>query len=137
MTHFSQRRLATRAPRVSLRESVPVSIQLENGRQVPAKLHKLSVTGGLLELATYLEERARVGVTLPIGSSIVRPKAEMLFPMWSAQGYLQPFRFSGLWPEERQILETEITELLRQSVARSSAGLGPGSRSPRFDLNEF
>jgi hypothetical protein len=107
-----------------------VSIQLENGRQVPAKLHKLSVTGGLLELATYLEERARVGVTLPIGSSIVRPKAEMLFPMWSAQGYLQPFRFAGLWPEERQILETEITELLRQSVARSTAGLGPGSRSP-------
>jgi hypothetical protein len=111
-----------------------VTIHLENGRQLPAKLHKLSVTGGLLELATYLEERARVGVTLPIGSSIVRPKAEMLFPMWGVEGYRQPFRFAGLWAEERRILETEITELLKQSVMRSTAGLGSGLPPTRFNL---
>jgi len=126
MSKFSKGWLPTRAPRVNLRESVPVTIQLENGRQLPAKLHKISVTGGLLETMTYLEERVRVGVTLPIGASFVRPKAEMLFPMWSTTGYLQPFRFTGLWPEERQILQTEITELLRQSVVRSAAGLKSG-----------
>jgi len=113
-----------------------VTVLLENGRQLSAQLHKFSVTGGLLELATYLEERARVGVMLPIGASIVRPKAEMLFPMWSAHGYLQPFRFSGLWPEERRILETEIAELLKQTVARSTAGLGPGDLATRFNLKD-
>lgn len=137
MTQTPQRRPSTRAPRVSLRETIPVTIQLENGRRRQAKLHKLSVTGGLLELETYLEERARVGVTLAIGSSIVCPKAEMLFPMWSADGYLQPFRFAGLWAEERQILETEIAELLKQSVARSTAGPGPGLPPTRFNLEKF
>jgi len=122
---------------VSLRETVPVTIQLENGKQLPAKLHKLSISGGLLETVTYLEERIRVGVTLPIGSSFVRPKAEMLFPRWSVNGYLQPFRFTGLWAEERQILETEITELLKQSVVRSSAGVRSGLPSPRFNREPF
>jgi hypothetical protein len=137
MTQFPQRRLATRAPRVSLRETVSVVIQLENGKQLPAKLHKLSITGGLLETVTYLEERVRVGVTLPIGASFVRPKAEMLFPMWCAHGYLQPFRFTGLWAEERQILETEITELLKQSVVRSSAGVRSGLAPARFNRETF
>jgi hypothetical protein len=132
MSESPKRRLSTRAPRVSLRETVSVTIQLENGKQLPAKLHKLSMTGGLLETVTYLEERVRVGVTLPIGSSFVRPKAEMLFPMWCAQGYLQPFRFTGLWAEERQILEKEVTELLKQTVARSSARLGSGVPPTRF-----
>ncbi len=133
MTQFRKNRLSTRAPRVSLREAVPVTIQLENGRQIPARLHKISVTGGLLETVTYLEERVRVGVGLPIGASFLRPNAEMLFPMWSATGYLQPFRFTGLWPEERQVLQTEITELLRQSVVRSAAGLKSGPN--RLDQN--
>ena len=79
-----------------------------------------------MELANCLEERSKVSLTLPIGASFVRPNAEMLFPMWSAQGYLQPFRFTRLWAEERQILETEITDLLKQSVARSTVGHGPG-----------
>jgi hypothetical protein len=70
-----------------------------------------------------------VSLSLPIGADILRPNAEMLFPMWSAQGYLQPFRFTRLWAQERQILEAEITELLKQTLARSSVTNGPGSRS--------
>lgn len=137
MRQFPKRPLTTRAPRVSLRESVPVVIQLENGKQLPAKLHKLSITGGLLETVTYLEERVRVGVTLPIGTSFVRPKAEMLFPMWCAHGYLQPFRFTGLWAEERQILEMEIAELLKQSVMRSTAVVRSSLPPPRFNRERF
>jgi len=120
---------STRATRVSLQGKICVTLVLENGRQVAAKLHQLSVTGGLLELATCLEERSKVSLSLPIGVDILRPNAEMLFPMWSAQGYLQPFRFTRLWAQERQILETEITELLKQTVARSAVGHGPGLRS--------
>jgi hypothetical protein len=111
----------TRATRVGLQGRITAVVLLENGRQLPAKLHSLSVTGGLLEVSMYLEERSKVGLTLPIGTSIVRPSAEMLFPMCGAGGYLQPFRFEHLWAEERQKLEAEIEEILRQSAVRSNA----------------
>jgi hypothetical protein len=61
----------------------------------------------------------------------------MLFPMRGLHGYLQPFRFSGLRAEERQILETEITELLKQTVAPATTGHGSGFRPPRFYLESF
>jgi len=64
----------------------------------------------------YLEERASVGLTIRVRAGIVHPKAEMLFPMRGALGYLQPFRFTGLRAEKRQTLEKEITELLRQTM---------------------
>jgi hypothetical protein len=136
MTHIAQSR-PTRAPRVSLRGSVSVLVQLESLRRIPAKLHQLSITGGLLELAMYVDERAKVDLTIPVGSSILRPQAEMLFPMRGLHGYLQPFRFSGLRAEERQILETEITELLKQTVAPATTGHGSGFRPPRFYLESF
>ena len=127
----------TRAPRVSLRGSISVLIQLESLRRIPAKLQQLSITGGLLELARYVDERAEVAMTIPVGSSSVRPQAEMLFPMQSLQGYLQPFRFTRLGAEERQMLDREISELLKQSVAPGPAGHGPGFRPPRFYLESF
>ena len=134
MTDSCQLRPARRAPRVRLRGSISAIIQLENGRQLPAALHQLSLTGGLLEVANYLEERTPVSLAIPIGSSVVRPQAEMLFPMWGAYGYLQPFRFTNLWAEERQVLEMEITKLLKQTVARSTVGRGSGLQPPHFYL---
>jgi hypothetical protein len=137
MIDLPQPKPQTRAPRVNLRETISVVIELENNRRVPSKLHRISITGGLLELAMYLDERARVRLTLPIGSTIVRPKAEMLFPMRGAQGYLQPFRFTGLWAEERQIMETEIKELLKHTMASANGDHGSGFRPPRFYLESF
>ncbi|PYX51777.1 MAG: hypothetical protein DMG79_02350 [Acidobacteria bacterium] len=137
MTHFVQPRRPIRAPRVNLRGSVSATVQLENGRQVLAKIHQLSVTGGLLELSSYLEERSNVRLGLPLGFGIVRPEAEMLFPMCGPQGYLQPFRITRLWGEERQLLEAEITDLLKQTVVRST--VGPRSSLPprSFKLDSF
>ena len=132
MTDSPQMQPAKRALRISLRGTISAIIQLENGRQLPVGLHRLSVTGGLLDITTYLEERTRVGLTIPIGSSVVRPKAEMLFPLWGPRGYMQPFRFTVLWAEERQILEMEIIQLLKQTVARANVGSGSGVRPPRF-----
>jgi hypothetical protein len=126
-------RPGTRATRVNVKGRVSVIIQLENGRKISAKLHKLSVTGGLLEIAMYLEERSKVDLSIPIGVTMVRPKAEILFPLCGARGYLQPFRFTRLWAEERQMLETEITELLKPSMARPNAGQGTVTRpGPTF-----
>ena len=44
-----------------------------------------------MELAMYLDERAKVGLTIPFGSNTLRPKAEMLFPMRAVHSFLQPF----------------------------------------------
>ena len=136
MRQSSQTR-PTRAPRVNLRGTVSVLVQLESLRRVPAKLHQLSTAGGMLELAMYLDERAKVGLTIPFGSNTLRPKAEMLFPMRAAHSYLQPFRFTSLWAGEREILETEITALLDQSVAPAPGTHGPRLRPPRFYLESF
>jgi len=137
MTHSPRMRRSTRAARVALQGRISVIVLLENGRQLSAKLHQLSVTGGLLEVDMYLEERSKVGLTLSIGRSMVRPSAEMLFPMWSTQGYLQPFRFEHLWAEERQTLEAEITELLKQTVGRSNVGQDAGPSPRPFYLDSF
>ena len=137
MTESGTLRPAPRAPRVNLRGAVSVLIQLENLRRIPGKLHQLSITGGLLELAVYLDERAKINLTLPVGTSTVRPKAEMLFPMPAMHGYMQPFRFTRLWAGESQILEAEITQLLKQSMAPATPGHGAAFRPPRFYLESF
>ena len=124
----------TRATRINLQGKILVSAALENGRQLPAKLHKLSMNGGLLEIATYVEERTKVSLTIAMGGNVVRPMAEMLFPLWSATGYLQPFRFVHMWREERQVLEAEIEEFLRRGVARTTMGKGTGFHAPGFFL---
>jgi hypothetical protein len=126
-----------RATRISLQGRIVVTIELENGRFLTGKLQQLSVTGGLLEVPMYVEERSKVGLALPIGATTLRPQAEMLFPMWGALGYLQPFRLTRLWAEERLILETEINEVLKQSVARSSTGHGDAFRPPRLYLESL
>lgn len=136
MPRFPQPR-ARRAPRLSLRDTVSVNIQLENGRQLPAKLNQVSITGGLLELSTYLEERTRVSLIFEVGFAFVHPKAEMLFPMRGGGGYLQPFRITWMGEEERHRLQMEIAELLKQIVAPATAGHGPGYRPPRFFLESF
>lgn len=137
MAYSPRMRPGTRATRVSLQGRISLALVLENGRQLSGKLHQLSVTGGLVEIAMYLDERTKVGLAIPIGGNILRPDAEMLFPMWGAQGFLQPFRFTRLWAQERQMLEAEIAELLRQSVARSTAGQGRPSRPRPFYLDSF
>lgn len=126
----------TRAPRVNLRGTVSVLVQLENLRRIPAKLHQLSVTGGLLELAKYVDERVRVELTVPVASSTLRPKAEMLFPMRGINGYMQPFRFIDLSGQDRQTLDTEISKLLKENMT-ATPGRGLGLRPPRFYLESF
>lgn len=134
MSQFFQSRPPRRAPRITLREPVVVTIQLENRRQIFAQLHQVSITGGLLELSTCLEERIWVGLTLRIGSSVVRPTAEMMFPLRAAAGYLQPYRITRIRDEERQMLDREITEMRKRALAPLTPGHGPGFRPPHYYL---
>lgn len=135
MTYFMQRQPARRAPRAKVRGTISAVIRLENGRQLPAKLQQLSITGGLLDLAAYLEERTWVDITLYLSSGPVRTTAEIMFPMLGAVSYLQPFRFTGLREAELHAIDTEVTELLKQSVASGTGD--PGLRAPRYYLESW
>lgn len=125
MIRPAPRQTPRRAPRVSLPECTFATLQLENRRQIPAKLRRISLTGGLLDLAIYVEERLSVSLTVPIGAGIVHARAELLFPMRGMTGYLQPFRFTAIREEQLHILDREINELLKQaqaSVTRKDLG---------------
>jgi hypothetical protein len=120
------RQTPRRAPRVTLPECTFVTIELESRRKIPAKLRRVSLTGGLLDLALYLDERLSVSLTFPIGSGVVHARAELLFPMRGMTGYLQPFRFAAIREEQLHILNREINELLKQTqtpVTRQDLGV--------------
>jgi len=133
MADFPQAKRRVRATRVNLWGTVSTTIQLENGRQLWAKTLRISITGGLLELAKCLDEGVPVGLTVHLGSHAVRGKAAMLFPMSATQGYLQPFRFTDLREEESLALQSEIGQLLRQGKP-STPGLRGVNFRPRNSL---
>lgn len=135
MTYFMQRQPARRAPRARVRGAISAVIRLENGRQLPAKLQQLSITGGLLDLAAYLEERTWVDLSIYLSSGPVRTTAEIMFPMLGAVSYLQPFRFTNLGQAELHAIDTEVTALLKQSGASGSGDLG--LRAPRYYLESW
>jgi len=101
-----------RAPRVKLAGSVLALLRLENCRQVQARLHQLSVTGGLLHLPEPLEEQVPVEIMFHLGSTTVRARAQTIFPMWATQGCLQPFRFTELPDPDRSRLDIDLQRLL-------------------------
>jgi hypothetical protein len=101
-----------RAPRVKLAGTVLALVRLENGRQIRARLHQLSFTGGLLHLEAPLDEGIKAEVMFHVGGSTVRSKAAMLFPMWATQGCLQPFEFADLGEDDRLKLKADLEKFL-------------------------
>ena len=130
MADFPRQRRKVRAPRVNLWGNASATIQLENGRQLWAKTLRISITGGLLELANCLDEGVKVNLAVHLGPRTVRGKAAMLFPTCATQGYLQPFKFTDLRNEECLALQTEIGELLRQAKPFARDRRGSGFRPP-------
>ena len=107
--------LTPRPFRVKLRGSILALIQLPNRRQVRAKLHQISTSGGLLNIDKPLDEKLRVELIFHLGETTIREKAEMLFPMWATQGWLQPFRFIDLPEANKNILEASLLAFIRQN----------------------
>lgn len=106
-----------RAPRVKLAGTVLALVKLENGRQIRARLHQLSFTGGLLHLDKPVDEGIKAEVIFHVGGSTIRSKAAMLFPMWATQGCLQPFEFTGLGEKDRAKLDADLQALLNSRTA--------------------
>jgi len=110
-----------RGARVKLGGSVLALLQLQNKRQIRARLNQVSCNGGLLQLEHPLDEGIMVEVLFHVGSTTVRNKAEMLFPMWATKGCLQPFRFKDIPDELRASLQDDLSAMLKISPGATTA----------------
>jgi hypothetical protein len=120
MAQAPQSQREKRGARVKLGGSVLALLQLQNRRQIRARLNQLSSNGGLLQLEQPLDEGIVIEVLFHVGSTTVRSKAQMLFPMWATKGCLQPFRFKDIADEVRTSLEQDLTALLKLSPAATA-----------------
>jgi len=108
--------------RVKLRGSVLVLVRLPNRRDVRAAIHQLSITGGVMHLEKPLDEKLKVDVTFHVNETTIRSKAEMLFPMWATQGWMQPFRFVEMADETRESLDGQLKTFLGETAESVAAG---------------
>ncbi len=106
-----------RSLRVKLAGSILALIVLENGRQIRARMNQLSVNGGLVSLEGPLDEGIRVTVIFHLGTTSIRCRARMMFPMWATQGCMQPFRFVDFPEEDRKELKRELDSLVQGGAA--------------------
>ena len=108
--------------RVKLRGSVLALLRLPNRRDVRSAIHQLSVTGGVIHLEKPLDENLTVEMIFHMGGSTIRAKAQLLFPMWATQGWMQPFRFLELPDESREKLSAGLTSLVGDKTSTATAG---------------
>jgi hypothetical protein len=118
----NESKLAERPFRVKLRGSVLVLVRLPNRRDVRAAFHQLSLTGGVIHFEKPLDEKLEVQLIFHIGETTIRGKAQMLFPMWATQGWMQPFRFVDLSDESRQSLDVNLKSFLGETAKGAAAG---------------
>lgn len=99
--------------RVKFRGSVLTLMRLPNHREVRGKLHQLSITGGLMHMEKPLDEKLKVELIFQLGEATIRESAEMMFPMWATQGWLQPFRFVDIPENNRDILKQSLLQFVQ------------------------
>jgi len=105
--------------RVKFRGSVLTLMRLPNRREVRGKLHQLSTTGGLMHVEKPLDEKLEVELIFHLGTTTIHEKAQIMFPMWATQGWLQPFRFVELPDASKTALETSLLSFIQQNAASS------------------
>ena len=88
-------KLNDRPFRVKLRGSVLVLVRLPNKRSVRAAIHQLAT---------------------------LRGKAQMLFPMWATQGWMQPFRFVDLSDANRETLDKKLKSFVGEAAKSAATG---------------
>jgi hypothetical protein len=106
---------ADRPFRVKLRGSVLVLVRLPNKRSVRAAIHQLSTSGGVIHFEKPLDEKLEVELIFHLQKATIRSKAQMLFPMWATQGWMQPFRFVNLPEASKDMLDTSLKSFLGQA----------------------
>jgi len=119
-----EEKLADRPFRVKLRGSVLVLLRLPNKRSVRAAIHQLSTTGGVIHLEKPLDEKLVVEMIFHISKTTIRGKAQMLFPMWATQGWMQPFRFVDLPDSSRETLDASLKLFMAGGESAKGAAAG-------------
>ena len=117
-----ENKVVSRPFRVKLRGSVLVLVRLPNRRSVRAKFHQLSTTGGVIHVEKPLEEKLEVELIFHVGQATIRNKAQMLFPMWATQGWMQPFRFVDLPEADRAALDANLKSFLGDAANAAAVG---------------
>jgi hypothetical protein len=108
--------------RVKLRGSVLALVRLPNRRSVRAAFHQLSTSGGIIHMEKPLDEKLEVELIFHLRESTIRSKAQMLFPMWATQGWMQPFRFVDLSEDNRKILDSNLKSFLGEEAKGAATG---------------
>ena len=114
--------IVARPFRAKLRGSVLVLIRLPNRRLLRGALHQLSTTGGVIHLGKPLDEKLEVELLFHIDGATIRGKAQMLFPMWATQGWLQPFRFTALSDSCLKALDASLKVFAGQMADAAASG---------------
>ncbi|HEY6372560.1 MAG TPA: hypothetical protein VIX37_18425 [Candidatus Sulfotelmatobacter sp.] len=115
-------KLSDRPFRVKLRGSVLVLVRLPNKRSVRAAIHQLSTSGGVIHLEKPLDEKLEVELIFHIREATLRGKAQMLFPMWATQGWMQPFRFVDLSDADLETLNEKLKSFVGDAAKSAAAG---------------
>ena len=93
MTQIVQAKPGRRSQRLQLADSIRIVLRRQDGHRIPGKLQCVSLTGGLVGLASLLPPGAMVKVIFVTPKGPVTATAEMLRPVsWTEQ----PFRFAAL-----------------------------------------
>ena len=109
MTRIGQQTTCWRPPRLQLAHTTPAVLRAESGRRVRGTIQVISQTGGLLCLATPLEQGARVKLMCLTDAGALQGTAEML-PSVSANQ--QPFRFVSMDEDDQR----RLRELIQVSI---------------------
>ncbi len=117
-----QHQAVDRPFRVKLRGSVLALLRLPNRRSVRGAFHQLSTSGGVIHLEKPLDEKLEVELIFHLRETTIRGKAQMLFPMWATQGWMQPFRFVDLSEANRETLDTNLKSFLGEAAKQNAAG---------------
>lgn len=118
----SEKKVIDRPFRVKLRGSVLVLVRLPNRRSIRAAFHQLSISGGVIHLEKPLDEKLEVELIFHIREATLRGKAQMLFPMWATQGWMQPFRFVELTDANRETLDIKLKSFVGEVAKGAAAG---------------
>jgi hypothetical protein len=118
----NETKVVSRPFRVKLRGSVLVLVRLPNRRAVRAAFHQLSTSGGVIHLEKPLDEKLEVELIFHLGQTTIRGKAQMLFPMWATQGWMQPFRFVDLSDANWETLDKNLRSFLGETARAAAAG---------------
>ena len=116
MTHFPQPHPTHRAARIQLGDFAPALVKLEDGQHTKARIQTVSVNGGLLQLATALEEGDFVEIAFQTLSGPVHGMAEMLHPRQvSTNSILQGFRFVALDDADHSTLTFTVNSTVERN----------------------